>query len=352
MKKIYVIVSLIFIAVSFFTYASKLPNYTPMESSIIFSHEFHVAEQEIECITCHGSVESSTLSSDKNLPTMDECGNCHDTGDDESCGMCHKNAEEPTETINPIRELIFNHQLHLQMNINCEQCHANIKSSSNPNIENLPDMKVCLTCHDNIKASKDCTTCHSSGLMIADIHPIDWLYKHELKASSDQEWCAQCHDIQSDCTSCHRGDNLTGSIHDLNYFFTHGLDASSNNLTCQKCHDNKNFCVTCHEQNMRMPLNHSKVNWLLNHGLEAKQDVENCAACHESSDLTCSRAGCHNDFDGIKGTDPPIHDMDPAQFNERGFWHKDQNYYCYQCHISTQNSNVGFCTYCHSETGD
>lgn len=352
MKKIHFIVCSIIMVVSYFTYASILPDYTPLESSILFSHEFHVVEQEIDCFSCHESVKSSDLSSDKNLPSMDDCGNCHDISDDESCNMCHKDADEPIEIKNPIRELIFNHQIHIQMDIDCEKCHAKVSSSNNPNVNNLPDMKVCLTCHNNLNDSRGCITCHSSGILLTDIHPVDWLYKHEAGATSEPEWCAQCHDNQSDCTSCHRGDNLTGSIHDLNYYFTHGLDAGSNNLSCQKCHDNTNFCVACHEQGLRMPLNHSKVNWRLIHGIEAKQNVENCAACHETSDLTCSRGGCHNDFDGIKGTDPPIHDTDPAQFNERGFWHKDQNYYCYQCHTSTQNSNFGFCMYCHNGIED
>jgi predicted CXXCH cytochrome family protein len=354
MKKIYIMIILLVFIVSYLAYASitSTSGYQPTKSSLIFSHEFHVVEQEIECSSCHVSIESSNQASDKNLPTMDECGNCHDIEDDESCGMCHKDADEPMEIENPIRELIFSHQNHTQMDIDCNQCHSKVNTSSKPNIENLPEMGVCFQCHDNSKASKDCIICHSSGLSLADIHPVSWLYNHESRASSEPDWCAQCHDTQSDCISCHRGDNLIGSIHDLNYFFTHGLDARSNNITCQKCHNNKNFCVTCHEQNMRMPLNHSRINWQTVHGMEAKQDIENCASCHESSDPTCSRAGCHNDFDGIIGTDPPIHELDPIQFDREGSWHEDESYYCFQCHISTPNLNIGFCTYCHSELED
>ncbi len=47
-------------------------------SDLIFSHQFHVQKQEVECTACHVSIEESALANDKNYPTMDECGACHD----------------------------------------------------------------------------------------------------------------------------------------------------------------------------------------------------------------------------------------------------------------------------------
>lgn len=329
------------------------PQFQTYESSLHFSHRLHVEDQEIECLTCHPTVEESELSSDKNFPTMEECATCHDVEDDENCGMCHKVADEPEELPNPVREEKFNHKKHLDMGIECITCHAKIPASEGPAVENLPTMKTCFTCHNNKKAPQDCNLCHQTILSINDIHPTDWKNTHGDEANTNPLYCSNCHTGQTSCIDCHRGDNLTGTIHDLNYFFTHGLDAKSDQKDCRRCHDTQMFCVSCHEQNLRMPLNHSKLNWRTAHGQAAKTDIENCAACHDTDDPTCARSGCHNDFDGIKMTDPSIHAEDAGQFNYHGPWHNDDGYFCYQCHVPTRNSSTGFCTYCHEpRSGD
>lgn len=59
------------------------------ESSPLFSHDSHVTDQEIECTDCHIDIESSQPANDRDLPTMYECGACHDDEDDETCYQCH-----------------------------------------------------------------------------------------------------------------------------------------------------------------------------------------------------------------------------------------------------------------------
>jgi c(7)-type cytochrome triheme protein len=321
------------------------------ETDIIFSHKFHVGEQELECEVCHISIFESNNSASKNLPTMDECANCHEVEDDENCTLCHKNVDEYSELVNPNREIIFNHSLHINMDLSCDVCHGEISESEQPNIKYMPSKANCYSCHDNTKASQNCNICHSSGISVVDIHPIGWENTHGEQAVLNESFCSNCHIQESFCIDCHRGDNKTGNIHDLNYFFTHGLDAKSSQKDCQRCHNNNQFCVTCHEQGMRLPLNHSKLNWLLDHGQAAKTDIENCAACHETSDPTCARAGCHSDFDGILGTDSQIHLGNNGQFQSEGPWHGDDGYYCYQCHVPSRNLPSGFCGYCHSYSG-
>jgi len=321
------------------------------ETDIKFSHQFHVEEQELECTMCHISIMESNLSSQKNLPTMDECAACHDIEDDDNCSMCHINAEEPSELSHPEREILFDHSLHLNMDLQCEKCHGSIASSEKPDITFMPTKPLCFSCHDNTTATQECSVCHSSGIAVADIHPLNWVNIHGEEELFNQSNCTNCHVKESFCVDCHRGDNTTGSIHDLNYFFTHGLDAKSSQKDCQRCHNNTQFCVACHEQGMRLPLNHSKLDWRVNHGVVAKGDIENCASCHEASDPTCARSGCHSDFDGILGTNPQIHSVNNSLFESGGPWHDDNGYYCYQCHVSSRNLPTGFCNYCHSNDG-
>ena len=143
---------LLLISAMIFSDALSLKLIIP-ETDIKFSHNFHVAEQELACSTCHISIEESSLSSDKNLPTMDECASCHDIDDDENCSMCHKNIEEPSELIHPNREIIFSHTMHIGMDLLCEKCHGKIAESEQPDISFMPTKPLCFACHDRIARS-------------------------------------------------------------------------------------------------------------------------------------------------------------------------------------------------------
>jgi c(7)-type cytochrome triheme protein len=319
------------------------------ESDIKFSHQLHVGENEIECNACHDGIAASESSKDGNFPAMDNCGECHDIEDEANCVQCHKNPEDPGTFEIPERELKFNHKKHLNLEIDCAKCHNNIESSQHSKPENMPKMKLCFECHDGSQADKDCILCHSDASILSQMHPEQWLHEHGDRASSEPEWCNDCHGGKHFCLDCHRGDNLSGDIHDLNYFFTHGLDAKSNEKDCRRCHDNKLFCVDCHERDNRMPLRHSTLAWSSEHGRFAREDAENCAACHDSDDPTCARGGCHSDFDGIRGTDTRIHNANAPRFDFGGSWHGDESYFCYQCHVSTGVSGNGFCGYCHGD---
>ncbi|MDF1544413.1 MAG: cytochrome c3 family protein [bacterium] len=317
-------------------------------SDIIFSHQFHVGDQEIDCESCHTEISSSDKAATHNLPTMDECSACHDVEDDETCGICHRNSEEPSGFSEPERSVLFNHARHLENEITCQKCHAAIATSEKSSSDNLPKMALCMNCHDGGKLSNDCALCHGDQLVLEDIHPSGWKNEHGDRAAVEREWCTGCHRGESSCLECHRGDNLNGNIHDLNYRYTHGLEAKGKSIECSRCHENKQFCVSCHENEIRMPLRHSLLSWRTNHGLAARMDVENCAACHEAGETTCARSGCHTDRDGIRGTDNKIHDADAGRFSFGGEWHDDNSYFCYQCHTNTNQRGDRFCGYCHN----
>jgi hypothetical protein len=314
------------------------------DSDIIFAHDNHT---DMDCADCHDRIELSDLAGDRNLPTMDVCGECHDTEDTEECGICHRNADDPTSSMHPERTIVFGHKNHLSREVECSSCHGQIASSTKTSPEHMPSMSQCFSCHDGKQAGDQCELCHGDHLTLADIHPVDWRHQHGDKAVLDEKWCTQCHHHDDSCIECHRGDNLTGKIHDLNYIYTHGLDAKSKRLDCSRCHDNQSFCYACHERENRIPLLHSSIAWLSDHGRVARRDVESCASCHDSDDPTCGRSGCHRDDDGLRGTDPRYHSPDINLFSSKGPWHNDDGYYCYHCHSNTNRSETGFCGYCH-----
>jgi hypothetical protein len=317
-------------------------------SDIMFSHELHVEEGEMACITCHENAEKSISSIDWNLPSMDICSECHDeVEDDEECGVCHRNAEDPGEFLYPEREVEFNHQVHLGQGVQCTECHGVFDESNALKDVHLPAMSLCLDCHEGTKADDKCELCHGSRITLADIHPGDWLHLHRDRIITEPEGCQVCHRNESSCLECHRGDNLTGKIHSLNYQFTHGLDAKGKEKDCQRCHSLTGFCNDCHQRELLMPLQHSSLSWLTQHGRVATRDIENCASCHDERDPTCARSGCHSDFDGIRGTDRRLHIGGIKDLNFEGEWHEDNGSFCYQCHVDTKVLGQGFCGYCH-----
>jgi hypothetical protein len=319
-------------------------------SELVFSHPLHVTDQEIECIACHATIPSSTTAEDRSLPSMDVCAECHDVEDDENCGQCHRDPDNPSAAVEIKLSVLFNHKRHLDLKTGCQTCHN--MSGENGEISHgltISGKALCMNCHDGLRATWDCHLCHADKTSLADIHPIGWRHQHNEHATLKPYWCRTCHQQEVYCIDCHRGDNQTGSIHDLNYEFTHGLDAQGKEVDCVRCHDRKGFCNECHENENRIPLAHSTLDWGTDHGRAARTDIENCASCHEVDDPTCTRAGCHRDADGLLGTDPRIHSADPSRFGSHGPWHDDDGYFCYACHTSTERSGIGFCGYCHGD---
>lgn len=314
------------------------------QSSLIFPHPLHVVEQGIECVTCHGGIETSARAEDRNLPSMETCSNCHDTDDDKLCGECHRDPENPTDVETAEPTVSNNHQRHLAAKIVCSVCHGM------PSVEpTIPSKPTCMRCHNGVRAASDCALCHERKQTLANLHPSGWKHQHAEQAVLDPDWCAACHRQEQFCIDCHRGDNLTGNIHDLNYRLTHGLDAQGKESDCSRCHDRRAFCSECHDSENRMPLAHSTIAWRTEHGAAARRDIENCASCHEADDPTCARSGCHLDSDGLRGTDQRFHAPDLGRFDNHGPWHNDDGYSCFTCHTSTHQPGAGFCGYCHGD---
>jgi len=273
-------------------------NDDPTKSDIIFDHEIH---SDLECIDCHGDAIGSNKSDDRLFPEMEFCGDCHDIEDPDDCTVCHRNGDEPEASPDPVRNILFSHKKHYDLEIDCLNCH------NFPARVTIPGKPFCMDCHDGHSAKNDCQSCHGDNYSLLDIHPLNWRDQHGSQAILNEEFCISCHRSESFCIDCHQGDNTDGAIHNLNYRYTHALDAGGKEINCYNCHDNRTFCNECHLSENRMPLEHSTLGWINEHGSAARNNVENCASCHDSSDPNCARIGCHSDKDGLRGTDPPIH---------------------------------------------
>lgn len=273
---------------------------------IIFSHRNHVGERAIGCTLCHEGIEKSTVSSDKNLPTMDRCFACHNgqTAPVE-CDLCHRSTEEPKGLENPKREVKFSHANHLKRNLECTNCHRNINEAAIMGQAQFPDMGVCMECHFGKKKMVDCTLCHTDTEMVnKNRHGEGWSHRHKFEGTQDPRKCRLCHVNDETCEECHLGDNLQQRTHGLNFEFEHSLDARGKERECTGCHDQADFCAPCHKDREVMPEDHSSSFWISDgHATAAVSDMEACVACHEEEELICLK--CHENRNGELETITP-----------------------------------------------
>jgi hypothetical protein len=379
------LVSLIFVfSLSAFKANSVEDDKINNKSIIKFSHSLHA--EQMECADCHSSAAESTTLGDRLLPEKETCAECHDVESDDNCELCHY--EDTYEAlIQSESQLLFSHKYHFtEQGMKCEQCHqgfAEVDYSTdlkNPS----PQMDNCFTCHNNISvASNACESCHIStvGLIPEDHKKVNFSEKHGF--SADEETCQMCHESVF-CEDCHVSTNAFDNpnrlndfytpysphnfiddtkqqaitrVHDLNFRYTHGIEARSKSFECTTCHETETFCAECHSSDGGdyamggiVPLSHTASDFLNGtggeHAILAKRDIESCASCHDTqgADATCIK--CHQDFDGIKGTNPKTHETG-FMMDSDGSWHDDNGAVCYNCHTNTNTNGIGFCGYCH-----
>ena len=302
------------------TYAAReLP-----KRNLIFSHEFHLSEQKVECEKCHTGVDAAEIGVAVKIPDMPSCNSCHnDVKASNNCEACHSD-------LSALRPLDHNRT-------DFAREHKMIARVST---------STCASCH----TQESCTDCHNGS----DLVKVSLAGKDMMSLRSPR------------LATIDRGQttNLT-KVHDLNFKFTHGLAVEGKKSDCQSCHDKQTFCVQCHEaggnvnQKSFLPESHRKPRFTTLgvgsggglHAKLAKRDIESCAACHDAQGADPACILCHTDADGIKGTNPRTHT--PGFMSaENGLWHSDPGATCYVCHTDV-NARVGgikgqkFCGYCH-----
>jgi hypothetical protein len=315
--------------------------------TVKFSHRFHITEAGVtDCATCHPAAASSKSVSDNLAATHDACVTCHEQqvtdAEQLQCGYCHKNTSDFQAAPSVKRDLIFSHEAHTAMaGVECATCHAGVDMVENVTAANFPSMATCNTCHNDVKASNTCESCHTNfvTLLPVDHERSDFARNHrdmtrlgalqtDCQTCHKETFCQQCHfepDVKSysygrrrDLTTepAHKTSTkdsprqtLLQNVHELNYRFTHGIDAKSKLADCQSCHSVQTFCAECHSAGGNItqlrfkPSSHSLPGFTTLgrgsggglHAEEARRDMETCIGCHdvEGKDPTCLT--CHLD---------------------------------------------------------
>lgn len=263
---------------------------------LVFSHQYHVAEEGLECADCHAAAETSRTGLDNLMPTHETCSDCHDVEDEATCATCHADPENPRvgpRIVDYSRP--FSHERHAAADLACEACHAAAGASERVEpFRHLPAMIACQDCHEarRVDDAYACETCHTAGERLTPLsHAGDFRHAHGLLARTQAETqagdktCQTCH-RDDFCQECHEGDDLDRFNHPLNYAFTHALDAQAADQNCVTCHTDRQFCADCHRDNLVLPHTHT-AGWTNRldggrHRFEAMSDLESCLSCHEA----------------------------------------------------------------------
>jgi hypothetical protein len=290
-------------------YAVKHPD------SMIFSHKVHI-EMDVECLTCHDGIENSENDLNSHLPSMGICEECHEeVNDTDSCSMCHPDlAINPESLHKRYTNLIFSHNVHIEMDVECILCHPYAQSSTvsseilipvNP-FQNNEHTGLCADCHE-AESSDDCATCHSDIEKPSSLFSTrtDLTFSHNLHAEMDLE-----------CQTCHI------SIIESNTIMSSRLPEMS---ICAECHDEvENNCTMCHNRIMNpelLPRTETSLNF--SHRFHIDEGADECIFCHDKVTLS----------------DTPDINKIPK--------HQD----CFQCHHEEDYDNM-LCSKCHRNLGD
>ncbi len=298
------------------------------QPSVFNAHSLCDAASKSDCAVCHPKAASSRWASERLVPNMERCADCHQAAKDvmigtpvtADCRKCHsklKNGERPIRGDYPRPNIRFSHAAH-RGEVGCEVCHTRAASRlPDSSLQDMPTMRRCYDCHKQSKRATDCRTCHlvqQDGRVVTDYnglklmppvwlkgptHGIEWVSSHARKAGADSSFCGSCH-RESFCRDCHTGKRRPRNAHPGDWLTSHGVSTRLDNPRCRGCHRKQSFCISCHRRAGVAPDSPPKSRTTGGHGRyhktmensqlmrRAKHDITSCVSCHsESSCISC-----------------------------------------------------------------
>jgi c(7)-type cytochrome triheme protein len=329
---------------------------------LTFSHAKHLAKK-IGCDFCHEKAPKSHNAADNLIPDEEVCSTCHDIDrakpTEKQCATCHpgwKPGVEVARVTMPAPFLKFDHKIHVDKKVACTRCHGDLSKVELADRAQLPQMELCLGCHDSRKAplhaASRCTTCHlskydgtletrfptgnlvPSGTLRGDAHTLTFRTDHKAVARDDEGYCMSCH-RRDFCQSCHNGVVKPFDFHGNDYVSRHPIDARRNDPDCSSCHRRQSFCLGCHErlgvvdrhtgqdgafrpfstrsfhpEGWADPVASGQPN---HHAWQAQRNLKQCVSCHRQE--TCLE--CHASKTGAAGASSRM-EVNPHPANWRG----------------------------------
>ncbi len=341
-----------------------------LPSGILINHKFKSEVLGLDCTFCHEINTQNTRF--MTFPGHDICSSCHgeavnEKSEDKDCTLCHylPNNETHVRKDTRLSPLVkFDHKLHEEKGISCEQCHPVSDSSKIVANEMLPSMQTCTTCHTerHVMEASDCSGCHIKGYEKIEpmSHTTGWKSTHGegLSRKVIDSDCRTCHtpELKNSCTDCHHRKQFAvgkkgycDACHVKGFAETRpkdhtpfwdsnhgkGLTQARIDTYCTLCHtpQSNNDCLDCHRK--EKPKSHTIAWRIHSHGSRAQIDRESCSVCHNQSECI----SCHT-------TNEP--------FSHTALWGSPNDRHCINCHMEGGNfasGEVGSnCTFCHQSS--
>ncbi len=257
------------VILTFLSFTVAISAKNAVYDTIIYTHHAHEMEYEVgSCDVCHENIKKSKKARDDNYADDQSChtSGCHDIKNQDSCFVCHTNADAPTP-LKPKREVKSNHKIHNENEIECKVCHTYIGKHNYFTRKEIPSMAVCIDCHTKEKINNDCEHCHTDPTITMS-HDGETVYGHGELYTQSQQVCDRCH-TNSHCSGCHQG-LLSRDVHPGNYLHTHKFDAFSSGNNCISCHRSSASCDGCHSRSWGRITDHKKI----------VKEQTSCKTCH------------------------------------------------------------------------
>ncbi len=133
---------------------------------IAFNHQIMV-QAGISCLYCHTGARQSP---EAGMPSVEKCMGCHKVIDPTNpvimqvADYWNKQQPIPWVRVNQLpRFVFFNHEVHVNSGINCENCHGDVGHMTVARAVVNMNMGWCLGCHEkqpNSTQLMDCVICH------------------------------------------------------------------------------------------------------------------------------------------------------------------------------------------------
>lgn len=166
-------------------------------------------------------------------------------------------------------ELVFSHDRHGKMDIECAECHDVATAVSHDDL--IPREADCMPCHSR---EQGCELCHGNANLVqprpADFRDLRLKHATHIKPDVNPDGCARCHPDVS------RSERVTDSY-------------SVPQRVCSECHSDDmgsaDRCGYCHDQmgtTAFLPVSHN-ASWLTEHASATKGEDDLCEVCHRGS---------------------------------------------------------------------
>lgn len=236
---------------------------------------------DIGCYGCHadrgllGALSAGVAGLSRRIgPSAVSSGTAEGSSPTASCFECHR---EDIAEVDGGGDVIMCHENVVQAGMPCLACHEGMGHARTVAEDGERGgrsmMTLCLTCHDDRRASAECVTCHPGGRPLDTAGPGETVPQTPAAVT-----CRGCHSpsTAAACIDCH-GLELP---HPPEFFGQHAGRSHSDPALCTRCHDNASRAdgCACHPD---QGTHGTYTEWHPRHGVEFNKSGAGACGCHD-----------------------------------------------------------------------